>query len=251
MKLDKNYKVRVTPEQSRKIQELLFALGGCWLSGSHFKEPMMLYADYLFLNKLMVLTCASEHGDCYFENKHTHTEIQSDDLIALLTDLSKSAENPLQEMKLTPEFETEASEPKFEVGNKVYKYGETDVKTVLEVFEDGYMRISNYPHRVNHEVVCHATPENHAMLSKPYPRIEFEQPAKELKGSDLARALIKKGWVGFNCLSGNSGDENAITETIVIGINNDGKFTTIDGRLFSNAIPMMGWLPLKAQDVGL
>ena len=50
-----------------------------------------------------------------------------------------SAENPLQDMELTPEFETEASEPKFEVGNKVYKYGETDVKTVLEVFEDGYM----------------------------------------------------------------------------------------------------------------
>ena len=102
-----------------------------------------------------------------------------------------SAENPPQEMKLTPELE--ASEPKFEVGNKVYKYGETDVKTVLEVFEDGYMRISNYPHRVNHEVLCHATPENHAMLSKPYPRIEFEQPAKELKGSDLARAMLERG----------------------------------------------------------
>ena len=115
MKLDKNYKVRVTPEQSRQIQELLFALGGCWLSGSHFKEPVMLDADCLFLNKLMVLTCAYERGNCYFENKHTHTEIQADDLIALLTDLSKSAENPPQGMELTPEFETEASEPKFEV----------------------------------------------------------------------------------------------------------------------------------------
>ena len=79
-------------------------------------------------------------------------------------------------MELTPEFETETSEPKFKVDNKVYKYGETDVKTVLEVFEDGYMRISNYPYRVNHELLCHATPENHAMLSKPYPHIEFEQP---------------------------------------------------------------------------
>ena len=87
-----------------------------------------------------------------------------------------SAENPLQGVELTPEFETEASELKFEVGNKVYKYGETDVKTVLEVFEDGCMRISNYPHRVSHEVLCHATPENHALLSKPYPHIEFEQP---------------------------------------------------------------------------
>lgn len=160
-----------------------------------------------------------------------------------------SAENPLQEMKLTPEFE--AVEPKFKVGNKVYKYGETDVKTVLEVFEGGYMRISNYPHRVNHEVLCHATPENHAVLSKPFPAIEFEQPPKELAGTDLAKALIEKGWVGFNCLCGHSGDENAITDTIVTGINNDGQFTTIDGRLFSNAIPMKGWRPLKAQEVGL
>ena len=104
-----------------------------------------------------------------------------------------SAENPLQGVELTPEFETETSEPKFKVDNKVYKYGETDVKTVLEVFEDGYMRISNYPYRVNHEVICHATPENHAMLSKPYPHIEFEQPPKQLTGSDLARAMLERG----------------------------------------------------------
>lgn len=160
-----------------------------------------------------------------------------------------SAENPLQNAELTPELE--AVEPKFQVGNKVYKYGETDVKTVLEVFEDEYMRISNYPHRVNHEVLCHATPENHAVLSKPFPAIEFEKPPKELAGTDLAKALIEKGWVGFNCLCGHSGDENAITDTIVTGINNDGQFTTIDGRLFSNAIPMKGRRPLQAREVGL
>ena len=86
----------------------------------------------------------------------------------------ESEENLLEDVELTPDFETETSEPKFKVGNKVYKYGETDVKTVLEVFEDGYMRISNYPHRVNHELLCHATPENHAVLSKPFPAIKFE-----------------------------------------------------------------------------
>ena len=118
----------------------------------------------------------------------------------------ESAENPLQNIELTPEFETEASEPKFEVGNKVYKYGETDVKTVLEVFEDGYMRISNYPHRVNHEVLCHATPENHAVLSKPFPAIEFEQPPKPLSGDELVRAMLKKGIKNVLCLWG-SGDK--------------------------------------------
>lgn len=95
-----------------------------------------------------------------------------------------SAENPLQNIEITP---------KFKVGDKVYKYGETDVKTVLEVFEGGYMRISNYPHRVNHETLCHATPENHALLSKPYPHIEFEQPPKPLTGIELAKKLIAKG----------------------------------------------------------
>ena len=68
----------------------------------------------------------------------------------------------------------------FKVGDKVYKYGETDVKTVLEVFEDGYMMISNYPYRVNHEVICHVTQENYEMLCKPYPHIQFELPPKKL-----------------------------------------------------------------------
>ena len=114
-----------------------------------------------------------------------------------------STENQLQNIELTPEFETEASEFKFEVGDKVYKYGETDVKTVLEVFEDGYMRISNYPHRVNHEVICHATPENHAMLSKPYPHIEFEAPHKPLSGDALVKAMLAKGIKNVLCLWGN------------------------------------------------
>ena len=98
-----------------------------------------------------------------------------------------SAENPLQDMKLTPDFETEASEPKFKVGNKVYKYGETDVKTVLEVFENGYMRISNYPYRVNHETLCHATQENCERLQATFTDIEFERPPTP--PSILLRAL--------------------------------------------------------------
>lgn len=183
MKLDKNYKVRVTPEQSRQIQKLLFDCGFQWaMTGQTIhsdREIILIEPD-----KLRLLNGAKSTLKFYIE-------IAADDLIALLTDLSKSAENPLQDMELTPEFE--AVEPTFKVGDKVYKYGETDVKTVLEVFEDGYMRISNYPHRVNHEVLCYATPENHAMLSKPYPHIEFEQPPKQLTGSDLARAMLERG----------------------------------------------------------
>lgn len=148
-----------------------------------------------------------------------------------------SAENPMQGMELTPEFE--AVEPRFKVGDKVYKYGETDVKTVLEVFEDGYMRISNYPHRVNHEVICHATPANHAMLSKPYPHIEFEQPAKELTGSDLARAMVDKGWFIVDCYVSAISDEDALrfrNKRMQVALFGDGLFT--DGvKQFPFAVP--------------
>lgn len=81
----------------------------------------------------------------------------------------------------------------FKVGDKVYKYGETDVKTILEVFKDGYMRISDYPHRVNHETLCHATQENYEMLCKPYPHIEFELSPKEITGSDLTKGMFERG----------------------------------------------------------
>ena len=109
----------------------------------------------------------------------------------------------------------------FKAGDKVYKYGETDVKTVLEVFEDGYMRISNYPHRVNHEVLCYATPENHAMLSKPYPHIEFEQPPKPLVGSDLCRAMLDKGWKYVPCYVHDGSDDEAINRKHYVLVKNE------------------------------
>ena len=216
MKLDKNYKVRVTPEQSRQIQELLFDCGFQWaMTGQTIhsdREIILIQPD-----KLRLLNGAKSTLKFYIE-------IAADDLIALLTDLSKSAENPLQNIELTPEFEV--VEPTFKVGDKVYKYGETDVKTVLEVFEDGHMRISNYPHRVNHEVICHATPENHALLSKPFPAIEFEQPPKPLTGSDLARAMLDKGWKYVPCYISDSSDTHALERqtrnaAVIIGTHKD------------------------------
>ena len=171
MKLDKNYKVRVTPEQSREIHSLILLEGG---EVSYGLKPQLQDEFLVVENEHDSVVIYYTDQDIFpaIENQ----EIQADDLIALLTDLLKSAENPLQDMKLTPEFETEASEPKFKVGNKVYKYGETDVKTVLEVFENGYMRISNYPYRVNHETLCHATQENCERLQATFTDIEFERP---------------------------------------------------------------------------
>ena len=79
----------------------------------------------------------------------------------------------------------------FKVGDRVYKYGDTDVKTILEVFENGYMNISNYPYRVNHESICHAIQENYEMLCKPYPHIQFEIP-KEKTLAEKRYDVIKK-----------------------------------------------------------
>lgn len=179
--------------------------------------------EYGVIDIRMEVKVKDDEGDNYYwESDHFEPVLEP-------------AENPLQNIELTPEFETVApvladncevniqdigtdildtnadikDTPKFKVGDKVYKYGETDVKTVLEVFENGYMNISNYPYRVNHEVICHATPENHALLSKPFPAIEFEKPLKLLTGSDLTRAMLDKGWKYVPCFVGNESDDFA------------------------------------------
>ena len=164
------------------------------------------------------------------------------------------AENPEQGVELTPEFEAlTPNVSEFKAGDPVYWGLKSRIfkihrflnTNVLEVELDGIIIA------VHKDELCPATQENYEKLCKLYPHIEFEAPPKPLTGSDLARALIKKGWVGFNCLCGNSGDENANTETIVTGTNNSGQFTTIGGKLFNNAIPVIGWRRLEAREVGL
>ena len=126
----------------------------------------------------------------------------------------------------------------FEVGDKVYRYGETDVKTVLEVFNDEYVRISNYPYRVNHEVLCYATPENHATLSKPYPHIEFELPPKEITGSDLTKWLLERGDFAVVCRCSNIGEYSArVMPLRLITEYNKGRFLDNTGRLWGYAVP--------------
>ena len=89
-----------------------------------------------------------------------------------------SAENPLQNIELTPDFETEASEPKFKVGDKVYYGSEYRILTIAEFDDDGWIRPDRWVGFINNKQCCHATPENYALLSKLYPHIEFEQPPK-------------------------------------------------------------------------
>ena len=117
-----------------------------------------------------------------------------------------SAENQLRNIELTPEFE--ASEPKFNAGDKVYI---PNIKNICTIRDDGKVITSNgqyYCDLSDSYDLCFvlATPENHALLSKLYPHIDFEQPPKPLSGDELVRAMLTKGIKNVLCLWG-SGDK--------------------------------------------
>ena len=115
------------------------------------------------------------------------------------------AENPLQNIELTPEFE--AVEPKFKVGDKVYLFGTNYTEEITKIIgANVYLAGADFDASVSVKEICHATPENHALLSKLYPHIEFEQPPKPLSGDELVRAMLKKGIKNVLCLRG-SGDK--------------------------------------------
>lgn len=226
MKLDKNYKARVTPEQSREIQELVFKLGGNLQSGDTFVRETHL--GRLYVSKYLEISFGlTEHGWSYQEG----TTIKADDLIALLTDLSKSAENPLQDMKLTPEFE--AVEPKFKVGDKVYYRAYADICVVSDVSDLGEVQIKGWREDYyNSRYFCHATQENYEMLCNLYPHIEFEQPSKPLSGSDLARAMLERGYRRiYGYASDNSDNDPHGYECVVREYDVDNGF----GVIMSNA----------------
>ena len=91
-----------------------------------------------------------------------------------------AAENPLQDMELTPEFE--ASEPKFKVGDKVYFGLSKNIEEIERFldFLDGIYAKSKSGNFCLLKACCHATPENYEMLCKLYPHIEFERtPTQE------------------------------------------------------------------------
>ena len=127
----------------------------------------------------------------------------------------------------------------FKVGDKVYKFGDADVKTILEVFKDGYMNLSNYPHSVNHESICHATQENYEMLCKLYPHIQFELPPKEITRSDLTKEMFKRGDFAVVCKCSDTSEIMAIAMSplrLIVGYS-DGYFEESNGKFWKFAIP--------------
>lgn len=115
----------------------------------------------------------------------------------------ESAENPLQDMKLTPEFE--AVEPTFKVGDKVYVGLTGKIAQVTKIIDDDVVNVANKNNEVRAWIsnICHATPENYEMLCKLYPHIRFEAPPKPLSRDELVRAMLTKGIKNVLCLWGN------------------------------------------------
>lgn len=85
-----------------------------------------------------------------------------------------SAENPLQKMELTPEFD--AVEPKFKVGDKVYFGTDPDIKTISEVGNDNDVQFAGEFGWASGYSCCHANQENYERLQATFPGIEFEHP---------------------------------------------------------------------------
>ena len=185
MKLDKNYKVRVTPEQSREIHSLILLEGG---EVSYGLKPQLQDEFLVVENEHDSVVIYYTDQDIFptIENQ----EIQADDLIALLTDLLKSAENPRQDMKLTPEFETEASEPKFKVGDKVYLFGTNYIEEITKIIgANVYLAGADFDASVSVKEICHATQENYERLQAIFPDIEFEQPPTQ---ADIDNEAVDK-----------------------------------------------------------
>ena len=107
-----------------------------------------------------------------------------------------SAENPLQDMKLTPEFKA---------GDKVYI---PNIKNLCTIRNDEKVITSDGQYYCNlsdsHDL-CFvlATQENYEMLCKLYPHIKFEQVPKPLSGDALVKAMLAKGIKNVLCLWGN------------------------------------------------
>lgn len=120
-----------------------------------------------------------------------------------------AAENPLQNIELTPEFGS--VEPKFKVGDKVYYRSDEEIFVISDVSDFGDVQIKDWREDYhNSKYFCHATQENHAMLCKLYPHIEFEQPPKELMGSDLCFEKLRNGKKLVMCAVSDLSDEKAI-----------------------------------------
>ena len=145
-----------------------------------------------------------------------------------------SAENPLQKMELTSEFEAaetvlaDNSEvntqdnsvntqdnsvniqdtPKFKVGDPVYWGLKSRIFKVYRLMTTNVLQVEldDCVVCVHKDELCPATLENYGKLCSLFECIDFEAPPKPLSGDELVRAMLTKGIKNVLCLWG-SGDK--------------------------------------------
>ena len=181
--------------------------------------------EYKVIGTSVSINVLDDEG-CYFWRIHDRFEPVLD-----------SAENPLQDVELTPEFEAVApvladnsiniqdigtnildtnadikDTPNFKVGDPVYwglksrifKIHRFMSTNVLEVELDGGVT------SVHKDELCPATLENYGKLCSLFECIDFEAPPKELKGSDLCFEKLRNGKKLVMCAVSDLSDEKAI-----------------------------------------
>ncbi|MBW4008626.1 hypothetical protein HG532_01085 [Moraxella osloensis] len=130
--------------------------------------------------------------------------------------------------------------PKFEVGDRVY-VGLTGKIETVEYFDIRENEMITQADEVfNAKKCCHATQENYERLQATFPNIKFEKPPKELKGSDLARAMLDKGWKYVPCYVSNTSDKNAVELDdcgVIYTVNHNGNFQDGYGETWCHVVP--------------
>ena len=151
----------------------------CVSIGGHSSITAGKEYDVVGVDRDSVFIVNDDERECFYSYKHFEPVLDS-------------AENPLQDIELTPEFE--AVEPKFKVGDKVYYRAYADICVVSDVSDIGEVQIKGWMEDYyDSRYFCHATPENYERLQAMFTDIEFERPPKPLTGIELAKKLIAKG----------------------------------------------------------
>ena len=171
-------------------------------------EFLTIGKEYDVLDRCVEIKITDDEGySFWFDNDHFEPVLDS-------------AENPLQKMELTPELE--AVEPTFKVGDKVYLFGTDYIEEITKIIgANVYLAGADFDASVSVKEICHATPENYERLQATFTDIEFEQPPKELAGSDLCRAMLEKGWKYVPCYVHDGSDDEAINRKHYVSVKNE------------------------------
>lgn len=139
----------------------------------------------------------------------------------------------------------QVAKSKFAAGEKVYFSTDPDIKIVSDVNNDNTVRFVGEFDWADSNHCCPATQENYEKLCNLFECIDFEQPPKPLTGSDLARAMLDKGWKYVLCYISDSSDTHALerqtrTIAVITGTHKDHPsfFVYGSGKSFiSHAVP--------------